>query len=151
METYLEFSEQLTELENKSNCDNVYIELCSEGGEAYAALAFYSRMRSTTCPIYIKSYGLVASAAVLILAAGGHRQLSREAWVMVHEDEGTQEGSVSLLEVQIKQGRRLEDQWNTLLSSRTNTTSDGWAALHKSTTYLSAEECLKLGLIDEII
>lgn len=149
-DSYKEFSRQLAELE-KTKIKSVVIELMSDGGEAMAALAFYSRIRSSRIGIAIHAVGTVASAAVLILAAGDKRLMDAQAWVMVHEDYAKLKGSTSSMVVEAGQMQRLEEQWCGLLDSQTKTTASEWARLHKETTYLCAEECLSLGLIDEIV
>lgn len=148
--SFLEFSKRLTALEAAGEGD-IEVELHSEGGEAYAALAYAGRIRTSKCRIVIRAYGLVASAAVLILASGDIRCLEETAWVMVHEDEGSSEGSVSSIEASAKQLRRMETQWYDLLESLTDTSAEVWGKLHKDTTYLTAEECLTLKLVDKII
>src|SRR5580692_5695813 len=83
---YEAFSTRLAELETGSSTKSITLELSSEGGDAHYALAIVGRMRNSPCDIIVKAYGLVASAAVIILAAGDIRHLAQEAWVMVHED-----------------------------------------------------------------
>lgn len=144
------------ELDENPKANAVMIELNSGGGSAYDALAFYSQIRKIKegglmCGIL--ATGVVASAAVLILAAGtkGQRQMTREAWVMVHEDTNKLKGSTTDLEREAKHMRRMEEQWNNLLAECTGTSAKAWEEMHKKTTYLSAEECLQLGLIDVIV
>jgi len=146
-ESYLKFSKRLTILEEQEDTP-VEIELFSFGGETYAALAYFSRMRRSNCHLVVYVHGLVASAAVLILAGGDERYMAKDAWVMVHEDSGQNEGSVSMQENAIVQMRRLELQWNELLASRTKLTAADWQYLHEQTTYMNAKKCLKAGLIE---
>jgi ATP-dependent Clp protease, protease subunit len=147
---YEEFSKQLTIYE-RQNCKVIDVELSSGGGTAMDALAFASRMRLSNCGIRVTAYGLVASAATLVLAAGDYRLMTKEAWVMLHEDSGKVKGSVSELEKQSKHLRRMEDQWNNLMASHTNVDTKTWAKLHKETIYLNPEQCLRMGLVDKII
>lgn len=151
-ENYKVFSEALDELEQESK-KPVEIELASDGGDAHAALAFNDKIRNSKCDILITGTGSVASAAVLILASGDYRQLTRAAWVMVHEESARYEHplSVSEQERETKQARILETQWNKLLGGMTEASPEYWGKLHKETTYLSAQDCLALGLIDRII
>jgi len=130
--------------------DPITIELNSEGGDVFSALAICSKIRLSGVPVHITALGTIASAAVLILASGTSRSMAKEAWVMVHEDEVEYSGRVSKLERTAKHQRRMEDQWNMLLAERTRTSAETWAELHKCSTHLSPEECLALGLIDEI-
>jgi ATP-dependent Clp protease, protease subunit len=153
-EAFRQFDIKLTRLEEDGYEGDVGIDLMSSGGDAYSALAFYDRMRNTTNQAFtVRAYGLVASAAVLILAAGDVRQMASNAWVMVHEDgtEVEDRDRVSVAERSIKHARRMEDQWNNLLARRTRLSAEEWAKLNEPETYLDAEECLKAGLIDEVI
>ena len=149
METFKDFSKKLDKASQDS--EEVLIELSSPGGDSYAALAYASAIRKYSYDLTVEAYGLVASAAVLVLAAGGIRLMNKESWVMVHENSGTLEGNVLELEREAGQLRRLEVQWAEILASVTKTKAEVWTALHKETTYLSAEQCLALGLIDRII
>jgi ATP-dependent Clp protease, protease subunit len=152
LENFKEFSVLLDALENKGSETDIHIRLSSPGGDVYSALAFASRIRLSQCNIIITAYGTVASAAVLVLAAGDYRIMAKESWVMVHEESG--EGSfasVEVLERETKHARRMEDQWDDLLAQWTRTDRTIWANLHKKTTYLTAQDCLQLGLIEKII
>ena len=149
-ESYQAFSDKLYQLETKSN-KSITIELMSYGGSAYAALAFASRIRRCKNHITVVAYGMVASAAVLVLAAGHTRSMTKESWCMVHEDQGKIKGNLNTLEKETKHMRRLEDQWAELLCELTLTSKSKWAKLHKDETYLNAQECLKLGLVDFIV
>lgn len=152
-EAYKSFVERMDECDEMLYGEEIFIELSSHGGDAMMALAFYDRIRSSKSEITIIGFGTVASAAVLILAAGDKRYLGQSAWVMVHEDQVSVDESArtSQLEHVAKSSRRLEDQWNKLLSSRTKVSADVWADLHKQERYLDAEDCKKLGLIDGVL
>jgi len=147
---YSSFIETLGEIES-SGAEEVYVELNSTGGDVYIALAIASRMRLSKLQFNIGAFGIVGSAAVIILASGTYRSMAKEAWVLVHEDGCEYEGRVSKLEKYAKHQRRMEDQWNTLLAERTKTDANTWSHLHKTSTNLDAQECLALGLVDEVI
>lgn len=130
--------------------DPIEVELFSHGGSAEAALAFAAYMRLN--PYFnITAYGEIASSAVLVLACGKVRRMTKEAWVMVHESSTKLRGTVTDLEREAEQLRRMESQWNEIMAERSKVTERSWSGMHKETTYLSAEECLELGLIDEIV
>lgn len=148
--SFEDFSKRLNELESQSD-KPVHVEVCSGGGLPEAALAFYSRIRLSKVDVYIYVYGHASSAASLIVAAGDKRFMTKEAWIMVHEENSEIEGDVKTFETEVEQMRRAENAWNDLLASRTKTTARSWAGMNHETTYLTAEECLELGLIDEIV
>jgi ATP-dependent Clp protease protease subunit len=149
-DAYTEFCNKLDDLET-GGVKVITVELNSGGGTAYDALAIAGRMRTSKCKFTVTGYGLIASAAVLILAAGDVRVMTKEAWVMVHEDSGRIKGNIVTMELEALHFRRLENQWAGLLAERTLTKAEVWTKLHKETTYLSAEECLALGLVDKVI
>lgn len=156
---YCDFSRKLAKLESDSQhqakASTVRIHLMSDGGDANVALAFYDRIIKSPCPIEVVATGLVASAAVLILAAGEKRMMTENAWIMVHEDhlqfEADKDVSVSELEKDAAHYRRMETQWCKLMTRESTTIFEYWTELHKRTTYLDAQECLDLGIIEEII
>lgn len=144
------FTEELSALEDESS-EAITIELTSEGGDAYVSLAYVARIRKSPCFIKVVGNGYVASAAVLILACGDRRAMTEESWLMVHEENGGVDGNTSLIEIETKQMRRLEDQADRALAHYSRVDAKTWAKLHKETTYLTANECLAMGVIDEVI
>lgn len=130
------------------------IVLSCRGGDPFAALSYAAMMRtlkSLGVTINVHAYGLIASSAVLLLASGSHRMMSKEAWVMVHETTEKIKGTTNHVVKEAEQMQRLEKQWSDLLAGMTKTSSQYWSSIHDETTYLNAEECLELGLIDAII
>ena len=147
---YTEFSNHLRILENQSKAP-VIIDLLSEGGDVHSAFAIYDRLQESSVKFHVIGRGLVASAAVLILVGGDKRYLSKNAWVMVHEESGEFSGNVTLLEKETSQLRAMETQWNDLMQKHTSVPKETWAKMHKDTTYLSAKECLALRMIDGVL
>lgn len=151
-EAYDAFSKELSEvIKSKSNIVKIILELSSTGGDAYVSLAFYSKIKSCRIPIEIVGNGFIASAAVLILAAGKKRYMTPESWVMVHEETEELNCEVHQAERMIAHQRRMEDQADRILAANSNISAEKWKEMHKETTYLTAEECRAIGLIEEII
>lgn len=153
-DSFVKFSEELQSLQAGERSKAVEVLLISDGGSAYSAMAFYDLIRMSSITVNITVIGCAFSAATLILAAGHRRRMTRNAWVMTHEDSASdvkKSMSVSQAENEMLHLRRLESQWNELLAHRTNISETAWADMNKAVTYLSAEDCLKLGLIEEIV
>lgn len=157
-ESYEKFSRRLFKLTTDFPGEPIDIILNSPGGSAYDAMAIYSGIR--TCincnpglEIDVVAVGLVASAATLILVAGTRRFMAREAWVMVHEDTtvASETDKVTDIERIAKHSRRIENQWNSLLAKHTKLTAAEWTELNKTDLYLTADECLAYGIVDEVI
>lgn len=134
---------------------SIIIDLHSEGGDLYAGLAYATLIRQAQengIEVRIIVRGIAASAAVLLLAYGSERYMYKEAWVMLHETSTEQlEGNLTEIAQEYKQIERLEKQFSQLLANTTKTKYNDWRQLHKGVTYLSADECLKLGLVDKIL
>lgn len=131
----------------------VQITLSSMGGDAMAALAMFDRMALSPIHFNIIATGLVASAAVIILCAGDKKYMTPSAWVMVHEEQTDDIKAVNVthLEQNAENYRRFEKQWCSILAFNTKTSADIWEQLHRKDTYLNPTECVRLGLIDEIL
>ena len=150
---YLAFVESLDGMCEIDTDPDITVELSSHGGDAMIAVALFERIRLHKGTVTIKAIGPIFSAAVLILAAGDVRIMSKNSWVMLHEDlvAVSEDSRVSQAEIDIKNARLLEDQWNRLLSSVTNTNALEWAKLHEKECYLNADRCKVLGLIDKVV
>lgn len=157
-ESFKEFCEKMDEFEEifsrQGRSTKMIVELVvnSIGGNALDAIAFLGRMRTSKITINVTVYGLCGSAAVMLLAAGKNRKMTKESWLYVHEDSASyKEHNTSQLEKQSKTARMFEDQWSTILEELTGTSKERWAALHKEDLYISAKDCVELGIVDEII
>lgn len=153
-DAYLQFSAQLDVLERQKKIKSILVEVVSEGGSALVALAFVSRMRMSPIIINTLILGRAASAATLIAAAGAKRYMAKEAWAMVHEDTGEVTGTVTHIEAEVKQLRRMEDQWNGLLAkfSKGKVDAEFWTRLNATgDVHLTPEECLRAGLVDYVV
>jgi ATP-dependent protease ClpP protease subunit len=151
-ESYLDFHLALTKFEKDQKRKTLDIQIVSEGGDAYAALAYYDRIRRSQLTLTTIATGLVASAASLIFVAGKIRYMTPNAWLMVHEDSlsGIEDLKVYQVEKEAIRGRRLENQWCNLMTEATGIPVNIWAKLHKKETYLSAKKCLEMGIIGGI-
>lgn len=150
-ESYKAFCERLDQLEAESK-KPIDIELCSGGGDSYIAFAFATRMRLSTCKLIVTIYGQCQSAAVALLFNANKVRISKEAWIMIHQDttSGDSETTHDAL-VNARQMRRMEDWWNDQLEEKTARPWEDWEKLHRDTTYFNAEEAVTIGLADEII
>lgn len=127
-----------------------FIILSSGGGDSYAGIALYSFIRRLVeigeSRVEIACYGKAMSAATLLLIAGSHVRMSKEAWFMVHDE--TWEGKANAAEKIHRE--ELEVQWAKILAKHSNKTWQFWRRASKKTTYLTAEQCLEYGLIHEV-
>jgi ATP-dependent Clp protease protease subunit len=149
-ETFSKFSKKLSKLLAQSN-DSITLELHSEGGSPYAALAIYGRIVSSPASIHVVAYGAVMSAATIILAAGHRRSMAPETWFMTHLSESKADGNFKQFKQAASQAYREELQWSEILAKHSSLPASEWEKLSNKTTYLSAEQCLQYGIIDTIL
>lgn len=142
---------QIAELELENDAGAIVIEINSDGGNTSDALAIAGRLKASPCLICTVAYGKVMSAATLIFAAGERRYMSRYAWFMIHDAADKFSGSVPKVKAELKQLEREELQWIELLEQFTGVPKALWAELTAQATHLTAEDCKKLLIADELI
>lgn len=80
---YIVLQEFLNDLDNLKSRDHVTVRINSIGGELYAGLAIYNRLRELKDVTTIVD-GIAASAASVILQAGSTRKVYSSSQVMIH-------------------------------------------------------------------
>jgi ATP-dependent Clp protease, protease subunit len=149
-ESYLVFAKKLSRLEVNYPGQTIQVEITSDGGDSESGLAFFDRIRNSPNQIVTVAYGLVASAASLVFAAGHKRFMAPNAWLMVHEESLKMSDKVSTLERDIKHFREIEDQYSTLMAGVSTTDKTEWDRLNTNETYINAKYALQLGIADGI-
>lgn len=140
----------VVEAESKVKNRVLEIDLTSEGGDPMLALAMASRIADTEAVVSITARGLVASSAVIIYAEGHRRLVTSSAQFLVHESSVHEwAGTVSEMELEVKEMRKLESIFNKRLQERTLLSETAWAEKNTKDTFISAEEAIRIGLADE--
>lgn len=139
----------LSELERK-NKSTITIRINSPGGDVYEALAMVGRIKSSRSHIVTEGYGQIMSAAVLLLASGDKRRMSKYSWFMHHESSFLIGGSTSEVKEEIIQMEREENAWCKWMAELSEKDADFWrTAANKKNFYLSSQECEECGIVDE--
>jgi len=130
---------------------NVYIN--SPGGVVTAGMAIYDTLQYIKAPISTICIGQAASMGALLLAAGdkGKRFALPNARIMIHQPLGGAQGQATDIEIQTMEILRMKKLLNEILAKHTGQTL---AKVEKDTDrdfYMSAEEAVKYGLIDQVI
>jgi ATP-dependent Clp protease protease subunit len=130
---------------------NMYIN--SPGGSVTSGLAIYDTMQFVKPPVSTLCVGQAASMGAVLLAAGskGKRYALPHARIMIHQLSGGFEGQAADIDIQAREALRLRDVLNLILSQHTG---QNLKKLEKDTdrdNFLSAQQALEYGLIDEVI
>ena len=125
----------------------------SNGGDVYEMLGIIDYIESLSVPINTICRGRAFSAAAVILACGtGVRMASKRSCVMFHESISFMDGiKISDMSAYINNLNSLENDVCNLLASKSNKNADWWKQQQKTDLFLTADQLLEFGIIDEII
>lgn len=140
------------DLLEKNSKQPIEIVLCSAGGECYAGLALYDRIRHSKCPICIVGTGCCMSMGFIIFLAGKYRYLFPNCILLNHQISSGQQGRLEDLKIELEECKRIEQQCLEIISERTGQTIKAIAkSIEKGNRYITPEQALKEGIAHKII
>lgn len=128
---------------------NLYIQ--SPGGDVQAALAIIDTMEILTSKVNTICVGLCASAASIILAAGDKRFALKHSEIMIHQPSTGIQGNASDIEITANHILTIKKVIYELLAKYTGKTVDEITKDSDRDHWMSANEALEYGLIDDIL
>ena len=133
---------------------DIEIYINSPGGSFTALTAIYDTMRYIKPDVRTVCLGQAASAAAVILAAGtkGKRLALPNSRILIHQPatEGGY-GQSSDIEIQAREILRIRSLMEEMLSTDTGKSSEEVSHDIERDKYLTAEQALEYGIIDEIL
>ncbi len=144
---------QLLFLEREDPDKDVSLYINSPGGVISAGLAIHDTMRLIKCDVSTISVGMTASMGTVILAAGakGKRYALPNSTIHMHQPIGGAQGQASDVEIAAREILRVQDVIRTILSENTGQSYDKIAQDTDRDYYLTPEQALDYGIIDEIL
>lgn len=144
---------QLFYLESDDPDKDIFFYINSPGGQVTAGLAIYDTMQYVSSDIVTICFGQAASMGAVLLAGGTKRKRMAfpNARMMIHQPLGGAEGQASDMEIQVKEMSRIKKKLNEILVQHTG---QSIKVIERDTDrdfYLTAEDAVKYGLIDNII
>jgi len=131
--------------------EDINLIISSYGGDVYAMLGTIDYFKSLPVKVNTHCFGAAMSAAAVILSCGtGVRSMSKNSTVMVHEGSAFEAGKTSDVLKGADHLKKLQSNINRILGEVTNKDQEFWERISKQDTYLTAEEALEYGVIDEI-
>ena len=131
---------------------DVNLIISSYGGDVYAMLGTIDYFKSLPVKVNTHCIGACMSAAAVILACGtGKRTMTENSTVMVHEGSAFEVGKTSDVIKGADHMKRLQININRILGDVTKKTQKFWEDISHQDTYLTSEECLDYGIVDEIV
>ena len=139
------------EMEDPDKEINLYIN--SPGGSVTAGMAIYDTMQYLRCPVSTLCIGMAASMGAFLLSAGakGMRRILPNAEVMIHQPLGGAQGQATDIAIHAEYIMKIKKKLNTILAQRTGQPLEKVEADTERDHFLSAEEALAYGIVDEIV
>ncbi|HHL71766.1 MAG TPA: ATP-dependent Clp endopeptidase proteolytic subunit ClpP [Bacteroidetes bacterium] len=125
----------------------------SPGGYVSSGLAIYDTMQYVEPDVITYCIGQAASMGAVLLAAGtkGKRFALPHSRVMIHQPLGGAQGQASDIEIQAKEILKLRERLNEILANHTGQSVEKIARDTDRNFYMSAQEAMEYGLVDEIL
>lgn len=150
---YIVASELLADLDELRTKSDITIHINSVGGDLYAGVAIYNRLKELPANITTINDGLAASAASLIFQAGDTRKVNAGSNLMVHQAMGFLFGYYQLPDLQ-QVSRQLRAANNTAIAiyaEASGRDKDAIKRMVDAETWLTGQEAVDAGLADEVI
>lgn len=144
---------QLLFLEAEDPDKDIYLYINSPGGVITSGMAIYDAMQFIRANVATICFGQAASMGALLLACGakGKRYALPHARIMIHQPWGGMEGQASDIQIHAAEILRTKEELSQILERHTGQTLDKIRQDTERDYYMSPEEAIKYGLIDEVI
>ena len=144
---------QLLFLESEDHEKDIFMYINSPGGVITSGFGILDTMNYIKPDVATICMGQAASMAAVLLCAGakGKRSALENSRVMIHQPLGGMQGQATDIEIHAKEILYLKEKLNKILSKNTGQTVK---TIEKDTdrdNFLSAQDALEYGLIDEIV
>ena len=144
---------QLLFLESEDPGKDIHLYINSPGGMVTAGLAIYDTMQYIKCDLSTICIGMAASMGAFLLAGGakGKRLALPNAEMMIHQPSGGAKGQATEIQIAAENILKTKKKLNEILAANTGKPYDVIAADTERDHYMSAQEAMEYGLIDNVI
>ena len=144
---------QMLFLEGDDPDKDISLYINSPGGSITAGMAIYDTRQYIRGDVSTICIGMAASMGAFLLAAGakGKRRALPNGEILIHQPLGGARGQATEVAIHAEQLIKTREKMNRILAERTGQSVEQIALDTERDHYMTAEEALKYGLIDEII
>lgn len=144
---------QLLHLANEDPKRDIKLYINSPGGSVYDGLAIIDTMNYIQPDVQTIGIGLQASMGAMLLACGarGKRFVLPNARVMIHQPSSGTQGKITDQEIALKEGIYLKKKLAEIFAERTGKSVKQVEKDMDRDNWMSVEEALDYGIVDEII
>lgn len=137
-------------LSGMSDVDELHVRLDSPGGDVFAARAIEQLLREHPARVVVHVDGMAASAATLLVASADRAIASPGSMLMIHKAWTLAIGNSDDLIETAALLEKVDGQLAETYSRKTGKATDELLGAMKAETWLTADEALAFGLVDEI-
>lgn len=123
----------------------------SPGGNVFDALLMYNGMKASGKNITVRIMGVAASAASLIAMAGTTIEMPENTFMMLHRPMTGAYGNEDELRSAADMVGTIGKSLQATYEKRSGQTPEAMAAVLSKDTWLSAQQCVDMGLADKVI
>ena len=144
---------QLLFLEREDPERDINLYINSPGGVISSGLAIYDTIRLIRPQVSTICVGMAASMATVLLSGGEKqkRYALPNSTIHMHQPMGGAQGQATDIEIAAREIIRMQDKIRQILSSSTGQTYERIARDTDRDYYLSADQALEYGIIDEVL
>ena len=144
---------QLLHLANEDPEKDIQLYINSPGGVVYDGLAIYDTMQYIKPDVQTIGIGLQASMGAFLLSSGakGKRYLLPNARVMIHQPSSGTHGKGTDQEISLREAIELKERLAKIIADNTGQKLDKVKADMERDYWMSADEALQYGVVDEVI
>ena len=144
---------QLLFLESENPDKDISLYINSPGGSISSGMAIYDTMQFIKPNVSTLCIGMAASMGAFLLQAGakGKRFALPNSTVMIHQPLGGFQGQASDIEIHAKYILSLRERLYNLMSEHTGRTVEEIARDSERDNFLTADEAVEYGLIDQVL
>ena len=144
---------QLLFLESENPDKDVHLYVNSPGGLVTAGLAIYDTMQFIKPAISTMCVGQAASMGALLLAGGaaGKRFCLPHSRMLIHQPLGGFQGQATDIDIHAREILRTRERLNEVLAKHTGQPIDRIASDTDRDRFMSGEEAVAYGLVDEVL
>ena len=144
---------QLLYLESQDPDKDISLYINSPGGSVTAGMAIYDTMQFIKCDVSTICVGMAASMGAFLLSSGakGKRIALPNSEIMIHQPSAGTQGQITDMALHLKRLELVKGRLNRILSENTGQPLEKVAADCERDNFMTAEEALEYGLIDQIV
>tara|TARA_B110000114_G_C14720467_1_gene249056 strand:- start:56 stop:523 length:468 start_codon:yes stop_codon:yes gene_type:complete len=129
----------------------IHLHIQSGGGTLMPTFFVCDIIKSLDTPVYIFIDGFVASAASLISVCGSKRYMTKHSFMLIHQLQSQSSGKFSEMKDEIQNLDFFMENVEDVYIQNSNITKHELRQLLSNELWINSRECMRLGLVDEII